>query len=67
MSKPINDLSREAIQRTLTHHAGDAPDASAFAEATIGTWQQAAARLIPVIGTGGVDVLFNPSLHMTFA
>jgi hypothetical protein len=65
MSKPINDLSREAIQRTMSHHAGDAPDASAFAEAAISTWQQMAAQLMPVIGTGGVDVLFNRSLHLT--
>ena len=65
MLKPINDLSREAIHRTLSHHAGDNPDASAFAEATIGTWQQMATQLMPVIGTGGVDVLFNRSLHLT--
>ena len=65
MSEPIKNLSHEAIQRTLAHHAGDAPDASAFAESTICTWQKAAAQLIPVIGRGGVDVLFNRSLHLT--
>ncbi|MDD2853087.1 MAG: hypothetical protein PHY09_14475 [Desulfuromonadaceae bacterium] len=65
MSKPINDLSLEAIQRALSHYAGDAPDARAFAEVTIGTWQQMAAQLMPVIGTGGVNVLFNRSLHLT--
>ena len=65
MSEPIKNLSHEAIQRTLAHHAGDAPDASAFAESTICTWKKAAAQLIPVIGRGGVDVLFNRSLHLT--
>lgn len=59
------DSYREAIQRTLTQRAGDAPDASAVAEAAISKWQQVAARIIPVIGVGGVYVLFNRSLHLT--
>ena len=60
-----SDLRREAIRATLAHRAGDSPDASAVAEATIGTWHQVSARLAPVIGARGVDVLFRRALHLT--
>ena len=60
-----SDLHREAIRRTLAHRAGDTPDASAVAEATLIIWHQMAARLAPVIGARGVDVLFSRSLHLT--
>lgn len=56
---------QEAIRRTLTQRAGVAPDASKVAKATISTWLQVAARILPVIGAGGCDVLFNRSLHLT--
>lgn len=58
-------MHHEAIRSTLTHHAGSAPDANAVAEATINTWHQMAARLMPVIGTRVVEVLFSRSLHLT--
>jgi hypothetical protein len=61
------ELCREAIRRTLALRAGDAPDATAIAEAALGTWRLVAIRLAPVIGTLGVDVLFNRSLHLTSA
>jgi len=68
-SMPATDreLCREAIRRTLALRAGDAPDAGAIAEATLGTWHLVATRLAPVIGTRGVDVLFDRSLHLTSA
>jgi hypothetical protein len=59
------ELRREAIRRTLLQCAGDAPDANAVAEAAISTWHKVAARIVPVIGVGGSDVLFNRSLHLT--
>ena len=62
---PTMDIYREAIRRTLTQRAGDAPDANAVAEAAISTWQKTAAQIAPVIGVGGIDVLFNRSLHLT--
>jgi hypothetical protein len=58
-------MDHEAIRRTLAQGAGEAPDASAIAEATLSTWQQVAARLAPVIGARGVDALFSRSLHVT--
>ncbi|KAB0663811.1 hypothetical protein F6V25_15380 [Oryzomonas japonica] len=58
-------LCREAIRKTLVLRAGDTPDASAVAEAALGTWRLVAIRLTPVIGTLGVDVLFKRSLHLT--
>ena len=60
-----SELCREAIRRTLLQRAGDAPDANAVAEATILTWHEVATRIVPVIGVGGSDVLFNRSLHLT--
>ena len=61
----ITDSYREKIRIALVQRAGDATDASTVAEATISTWHRMAAQLIPVIGAGGVDVLFNRSLHLT--
>ncbi len=58
-------MDREAIRRTLAQGAGEAPDASAIAEATLNTWRQVADRLAPVIGARGVDALFSRSLHVT--
>ena len=64
---PTKDIGmqREAIRRTLACHAGDIADASAIAEATLSIWHQMAARLLPVIGARGVDVLLNRSLFQT--
>jgi hypothetical protein len=58
-------LWREAIRITLAHRAGDAPDASAIAEATISTWSQVSVLLIPVIGMQGVDAIFRRSLYIS--
>ena len=59
------DSYRETIRKSLANSAGSDPDANAVAEAALGTWHQVAAQLMPVIGAGGVDVLFNRSLHLT--
>lgn len=59
------DMQREAIRKTLAYHAGDIADASAIAEATLSIWHQMAARLLPVIGARGVNVLLNRSLYLT--
>ena len=56
---------REAIRRTLAHHARGAGNPGTIAHATLTTWRPVAARLAPIIGTGGVDVLFKRSLHLT--
>jgi hypothetical protein len=60
-----HDMRHEAIRRTLMNHARGTTDASATAEAILGTWGQVAARLTPVIGARGVDALFSRSLHLT--
>jgi hypothetical protein len=59
------DSYRKTIRIALTDRAGGAPDASAIAEAALSTWHLVAAQIIPVIGIGGVNVLFNRSLHLT--
>ncbi|MDD5249307.1 MAG: hypothetical protein PHY45_09995 [Rhodocyclaceae bacterium] len=60
-------MRRDAIRETLAQRCGDAADARAVAEATVGTWLQMAARLAPVIGVRGVDVLFGRALYLTSA
>lgn len=67
MGTADSDMLREAIRMTLAHRAGDAPDASAIANATLDAWQEVAARLAPVIGARGVDVLFGRALYLTSA
>lgn len=59
------DSYREKLRITLAERAGGTPDANTVAEATISTWHQVAVQLIPVIGVGGVEVIFNRSLHLT--
>jgi hypothetical protein len=56
---------RETIRRTLAHRAGEAPDASAVAEAITSTWSQVASLLTPMIGARGADVTFRRSLYLT--
>lgn len=65
MSTVEGDLLQEAIRRTLQDRAGPVPDARTVADATLRTWDQVAARLIPVIGARGVDALFGRALHLT--
>ena len=65
MSTTSNDIHHEAIRRTLAQGAGEALDANVIAEATLSAWRQVVARLAPVIGAHGVDVLFSRSLHVT--
>jgi hypothetical protein len=62
-----NGILREKIRSTLTRRAGTNPDANAFAEATLGAWQDVSVRLSPVIGAGGVDALLRRSLHLASA
>jgi hypothetical protein len=63
----LADLRREAIQTLVARRAGKSPDANAIAKATADIWSQVAARLAPVIGARGVDVLFSRTLHQTSA
>ncbi len=55
---------REAIRKTLAHRAGESPDASNVAGATISIWKEIATLLEPVIGRRGVDVTFRRSLYL---
>ena len=63
----ISDSYRETIRITLARRAGEVPDASTVAAATLNIWQLVDAKLVPVIGTTGVEVLFIRSLHLTSA
>lgn len=60
-----SELLRAAIRTTLAQQAGNAPTARAVADAALNLWQQMAARLAPVIGVRGVDILFGRALHLT--
>lgn len=63
----ISDSCRKTIRITLARRAGEAPDASTVAAATLNIWQLMAAKLEPVIGATGVEVLFVRALHLTSA
>lgn len=57
-------MNPETIRRTLVQRAGGNADAKAVAIAAISTWHDASARLSPVIGGQGIDVLLRRSLHV---
>lgn len=59
------DLHREQVRATLEQRMGGAPDASLVADATVNLWRDVAARLTPIIGTGGVDAIFGRALHLS--
>lgn len=65
MSATDSELLREKIRLALTVGARATPDAASIARSTLRTWKQVISRLTPVIGTRGVEVLFNRSLHLT--
>ena len=65
MSTAEPELRRDAIRASLAQRAGDDPDASAIAQATLDIWQQVAERLEPVIGARGVDALLGRALYLT--
>ena len=65
MPKKDSGLDREVIRRTLADRVGDSPDAAAVADTVFDIWLQMSARLAPVIGVRGFNVLFACTLHMT--
>ncbi len=65
MSTAGSESRREMIRRKLAQGAGSASDANAIAAATVAIWLQVSARLTPVIGARGVDVLFKRTLFAT--
>ena len=58
-------LRREAIRQTLLLQTVTAHQTSAVADAVLDIWKQMAARLEPVVGARGVDVLFGRALQLT--
>jgi len=58
-------MRHQQIKNALVRAAGDEPDAGAVSAAAIEVWLRIAARLIPVIGAQGVDVLFRRALVLT--
>ena len=64
MSTAASEARREAIRKKLAQCAGGESDAKAFAVATVSLWPQFSARLAPVIGARGVDILFNRALYL---
>jgi hypothetical protein len=63
--KAETDMRREIIQETLAMRAGNSPDAGTVAETALAVWREMAAHLVPLIGAGGVKVLFSRSLYLT--
>ncbi|WP_045220651.1 hypothetical protein [Desulfonatronum thioautotrophicum] len=65
MPKKDSGLDWDAIRRTLADRVGDYPDAVAVSDAVFDIWLQMSARLSPVIGVRGFNILFACTLHMT--
>jgi len=64
MKTPKSDSLQQDIGRMLTQQSGGAHDALAIAAVSFSHWHEAAVRLAPVIGAGGVDALFSRSLNI---
>jgi hypothetical protein len=54
-----------AISRTLVQSVTSGEDAAQIAEAIASVWQEIVDALCPIIGRGGVEALYNRSLHLT--
>lgn len=65
MSTPSMQMRREAVGQSLSETSDASVKPSAAADAAVATWKRVAACLEPVIGSGGVHVLFGRSLHLT--
>jgi hypothetical protein len=65
MSTAGSEARREAIRKKLAQCAGGESDAKALAVATVSMWPQFSARLAPVIGARGVDILFKRTVYLT--
>ncbi len=64
MSTAHSEPRREMIRKKLAQSAGNASDANMIAAAMVVLWRQISARLAPVIGARGVDVLFSRALYL---
>jgi hypothetical protein len=64
MSTAGSEPRREIIRRKLAQSAGKESDANTIAAAAVAQWLQISARLKPVIGSHGVDVLFSRTLYL---
>ena len=64
-AKGTSGVLQNAIRGTLTRRIAGAHGTSVVAEEALNLWLQMAARLSPVIGVRGVDVVFRRALHLT--
>lgn len=64
MAAAESNLFRESIRTILAQRVG-IPDSKATASATAATWRLLGAQLAPVIGSRGLEVLFDRALRMT--
>jgi len=67
MSTTNTNAPREAIQTLLAVRVGGVNGASVLAQATIDRWRDLTSQLEPVIGTGGVKVLFGRAVRQASA
>jgi hypothetical protein len=64
MSTAGSESRRQVIRKKVAQSAGQASDANTIAAATVAQWRQISARLNPVLGSHGVDILFSRTLHL---
>jgi hypothetical protein len=60
-------MKSEVLRRALAKGVGHGSDASVIADSALGLWSKIASRLEPVVGAGGVDVLFGRAVSLTQA
>jgi hypothetical protein len=65
MSTADPEPRREMIRKKVAQCAGSASDANRIAAAMVALWLQISARLVPVIGARGVDVLFSRTVYLS--
>ena len=64
MSTAGSEPRREMIRKKLAQSVGKASDAHTIAATTVAQWLQISARLTPVIGSHGLEVLLSRTLYL---
>ena len=67
MSSSDQEQLVQAMRQAFARRCGTATDAHGIADALVGTLREISARLSPMFGERGVDVLLGRALHLTGA
>ena len=65
IERSMETHEQRQIEAALMRRGGADADPAQIASAVVSIWQEIAASLNPIIGKGGVDALYQRSLHLT--